>query len=377
MSAPLAGVRVLDFTRVLAGPFATMTLADLGADVVKVESPRGGDDTRAFGPPFAAGVSTYFLAINRGKRSVAIDLRLPEGQALARRLAARADVVMENFRPGVMADLGLDHATLCEGRPDLVYCSISGFGQADPRRGYDIVAQGMSGIPALTGPVAGDPYKCGASIADLTAGMNAVQAVLAALFRRERTGEGAFIDLSLVDGQRALLVYHASSWLNGGVAPPRPGNRHPSIHPFGIYAAADGPFTLAIGNDRLWRAMCAALGEPDWATDPRFATIADRVAARHAVDALIQPRFAARSVDELLALLQEAGVPCGPVWDVPTTLDDATLVEHPHPETAHRTVRTVPLPWTMSGAPRAAERGCPRLDGDAGDVARDWLGEVR
>lgn len=376
MSPPLAGVRVLDFTRILAGPFATMTLADLGADVVKVESPRGGDDTRRFGPPFQHGVSTYFLAINRGKRSISLDLRTPEGQARARALAAAADVVMENFRPGVMADLGLDYETLARDRPDLVYLSLSGFGQDDPRRGYDIVAQGMSGIPALTGPVDGGAWKCGASIADLTAGMNAVQAVLAALFRRERTGEGAFIDLSLVDGQRALLVYHASSWLNAGVAPPRPGNRHPSIHPFGIYRAADAPFTLAIGNDRLWRALCTALDRPDWGTDPRLATMRARVDGADEVDALLEPAFAARPVTALLAALEAAGVPAGPVWTVPETLADAPLVAHPHPEDPDATVRSVPLPWTMSAAERAAPRGAPRLGEHADEVLADWLGDA-
>jgi crotonobetainyl-CoA:carnitine CoA-transferase CaiB-like acyl-CoA transferase len=367
---PLAGVRVLDFSRVLSGPFATMCLADLGADVVKVELPHEGDDTRRFGPPFHHGVSTYFLAVNRGKRSIALDLKSERDRATARALARVADVAIENFRPGVMARLGLDAATLRGDNPRLVYCSISGFGQADDRGGYDLVIQGMSGIPALTGEPAGGPTKDGASMADLVAGHNAVQAILAALYRRERTGEGAFVDLAMLPAMAALLVYHATGWLNGGTPPRRWGNQHPSIHPYGTYEAADGWFNLAVGNDAQWRRLERVLAQ---APDPRFARNVDRVANRQALDALLVPALKQRPIAAWGAILEDEGVPWGPILTPEQALERVPLVTHEHP-TGGTPVRTTPLPYSIDGAPTATDRRAPNVGEHGDEIVRDWLG---
>jgi len=370
---PLQHLRVLDFSRVLSGPYASMTLADLGADVVKVEDPRTGDDTRGFGPPFVDGVSTYYLSINRGKRSIALDLKAPADRDLALSLADRADVVLENFRPGVMDRLGLGYATLIARNPRLVYCCISGFGRDDDRPGYDLMVQGMGGIPSLTGEADAPPNKCGASIADLVAGMNAVQGVLAALYRRERTGRGGLVDVPMLDGQLALLTYHASAWLNGGKEPGRIGNAHPSIHPFCAYPTADGFVNLAVGNDRLWTAFCKLVERPAWIADPRFETNPARVAHRAELDALLRPLFAARATADWLTRLDAAGIPAGPILTVPQALAQVPLVAHPHPE-GGREVRTVPLPYHLDGAPRAADRRAPRLGEHGAEVLSDWLG---
>ena len=373
MNPPLDGIKVLDFSRVLSGPYASMCLADLGADVVKVESPDGGDDTRAFGPPFQDGVSTYFLSINRGKRSIALDLKSRSDLSLARALAAKADVVLENFRPGVMERLGLGPDALHETNPGLIYCSISGFGrEAGGRPGYDLMVQGLSGIPSLTGEPDAPPAKCSVSVADLVSGLNAVQGILAALVRRERTGAGAVVDVPMFDGQLSLLTYHASAWLNAGKAPSRLGNAHPSIHPFRTYATADGWLNLCVGNDRLWGDFCLAAGQPALADDPRFATNRSRVEHRDALDALLGPLLSARSTADWLAVLERAGVPAGPMSSIPEALSAATLVEHPHPISG-APVRTVPLPYGLDDAPRAATRGAPALGEHTSGVLGDWL----
>ncbi len=373
-SLPLEGVRVLDLSRVLSGPYATMTLADLGADVVKVERPGLGDDTRRFGPPFVEGVSTYFLSINRGKRSVALDLKDPADRDRARRLALAADVVVENFRPGVADRLGLGAEALLAERPALVYCSITGFGRRDPRPGYDLMVQGMGGIPSITGEAGGPPWKCGASVADLVAGLHAVQGILAALFRRSRTGRGGVVDVPMLDGQQSLLTYHASAWLNAGRAPGRIGNRHPSIHPFCTYRASDGFLNVCVGNDALFTAFSEALGHPEWAADPRFARNPDRVAHREALDALVEPVLAAEPVAAWRARLDAAGVPCGPMATVPESLESAPVVTHPHPE-GGPPVRTVALPWQLDDLPRAAPRRAPRVGEHTAEVLAEWLGE--
>ena len=372
---PLHGIRILDFTRVLAGPYGTMHLADLGADVVKVEHPRGGDDTRSYGPPFHDGVSTYFLSINRGKRSVALDLKKPEDRATARALALQADVVFENFRPGVMARLGLDAETLRAEKPALICCTIRAFADADdPRPGYDLMIQGLSGIPSITGPVDGEPYKCGASIADMTSGMHAVQAICAALFHRERTGEGASIVIPLMDSQRSLLTYHASAWLNGGSPSQRRGNHHPSIHPFCVLPTADGHICLCIGNDKLWRAFCVVAGAPELGDDPRFVTNRLRVANRAELDAWIEPTVAARTLDDWLTSLAAAGVPAGPMRSVEAALEDADLVSHPHPVTG-APVRTLPVPILIDGDRPTAARAPSLLGADTAAVCAEWLSD--
>lgn len=373
MNSPLEGVRVLDFSRVLSGPYASMMLADLGADVVKIEDPRGGDDTRSFGPPFVDGVSTYYLSINRGKRSVTLDLKHPEDLQTALRLAAVADVVLENFRPGVMARLGLGADKLRALNPRLVYCAISGFGQGSDRAGYDLVVQGLSGIPSITGEPGGPPLKSGASVADLVTGLNAAQGILAALVRRGRTGEGALVDVPMIDGQLAMLTYHASNWLNARRAPARMGNQHPSIHPYSCFPTSDGWLNLAIGNDRLWVSFCQAAGVPDWATDVRFATNRARVENRAALDEVLFPMMASKSRAAWQALLDEAGVPAGPMLSVPEALEGATLVEHAHPDTG-APLRSVVLPYQIDEVPRASSRRAPRLGEHSAEVLGEWLG---
>lgn len=374
MTAPLEGLRVLDFSRVLAGPFATMHLADLGAEIVKVERPGTGDDTRAFGPPFSHGVSTYFLSINRGKRSISLDLKTDEGRATARALAEKADVVIENFRPGVMERLGLGPDVLRASNPRLVYCSISGFGRGVDRAGYDLVIQGMGGIPSISGEPDGAPMKCGASIADLVTGLYAVQGILAALQRRTRTGQGGLVDVPMIDGQVAMLTYHASGLLNAGVEPRRLGNHHPSIHPYGTYQASDGHLNIAVGNDRLFVAFAKAMGHPEWSDDPRFAKNADRVAHRPDLDPQINTVLSSATVSEWCDILQEAGVPAGPINTVAQAVSLVDLASHPHPA-GEGEVKTAPLPYKIDGAPRAAALPPPALGEHTDDVLDDWLGD--
>ena len=368
---PLSGLRILDLSRVLSGPYASMTLADLGADVVKVERPGTGDDTRSFGPPFMDGVSTYFLSVNRGKQSICMDLKAEEDRQLLRRLAAKADVLLENFRPGVMERLGLDYESLRSSNPGLVFCSISGFGQAKGGPGYDLMVQGLSGIPSITGD-GSEPAKCGASIADLIAGMNAVQGILAALIQRDRTGEGAYVDVSMLDGQLSLLTYHASAWLNGGQAPKAIGNAHPSIHPFRAYRTSDSYLNLALGNDRLFEQFCM-LFDLDWHQNASFSTNAKRVENRASLDALMGPFLQKNTTAFWLKALDADGIPCGPILSVPEALGAAQLLEHPHPESG-ASVRTVALPYTVGDSGRGSARPAPVLGADREDVLAAWLG---
>ncbi len=369
---PLDGLKIVDLSRVLSGPYATMTLADLGADVVKVERPETGDDTRSFGPPFMAEQSTYFLSVNRGKRSICLDLKKQADCATLKRLVGCADVVVENFRPGVMKRLGLDYLSLRAVNPAIIMCSISGFGQEKGGPGYDLMVQGLSGIPSITGQ--GDlPNKCGASIADLVAGMNAVQGILAAVVKRDRTGEGSFVDVSMLDGQLSLLTYHASAWLNGGLRPKAIGNAHPSIHPFCAYAAADQHFNLAVGNDKLFVQLCETLGL-QLHLNPLFSTNAERVRNREALDAALGPLFMSDSAEHWVEILKTAGVPCGPILGVEQALEAATLSTHAHPGKGEP-VRTVALPFSLDNAPRSSGRGAPALGAHQQEVFRDWLGE--
>ena len=374
MSSPLHGVRVLDLSRVLSGPFASMSLADLGADVVKVEHPTRPDETRSFGPPYVDGVSAYYLSANRGKRSITLDLKDPTDQQTARALALAADVVLENFRPGVAGRLGLGAAALRAEKPSLIYCSISGFGQDDPRPAYDLVIQGMGGIVSLIGPPDGAPYKVATSIADLVAGQSAISAILAALLRRERTGEGVTIDVPMLDGQRAMLVYRASNWLNAGVEPARTGNEHASLYPYATFSVADGHLNLAVANDTQFAGLCQVIGQPALADDPRFATNPARVHNRAALGVILAAVLPSRRRDDWLAALSAAGVPAGPIHTVAEALEGAELVTHEHPE-GGRPVRTVPLPFILSDAPRASERRAPRLGEHSDEVVEEWLAQ--
>jgi crotonobetainyl-CoA:carnitine CoA-transferase CaiB-like acyl-CoA transferase len=318
-------LRVLDFSRVLAGPYCTMLLADLGADVVKVERPGSGDDTRAWGPPYAGGEAAYFLAVNRGKRSVAFDLARPEGQEVAQRLARSADVVVENFRAGTAERLGVGYERLREEQPGLVYCSITGFG--DPRPGYDFVVQAESGLMAITGEADREPVKVGVAVVDVLAGYAAATAILAAAL----DGEGRRIEISLLDVALSSLVNLAQSALVTGEEPGRYGNAHPSIVPYQTFAAADAPVAVAGGNDAIFARLCGALKRPELAADERFRTNSDRVAHRDELIPELAAVFSTRSADEWVAALVDAGVPAGKVRGVfeALTAHGTATVEHP------------------------------------------------
>ncbi|WP_137390736.1 CaiB/BaiF CoA transferase family protein [Rhodoligotrophos defluvii] len=317
----LEGLKVLDLSRVLAGPWCTQTLADLGADVWKVENPQGGDDTRSWMPPDINGESTYFLCCNRSKRSIAIDLRDPEGQRLVRELARRADVVVENFRKGALDRFGLGYDDLREINPRLIYCSISGYGRSGSRAeeaGYDFAIQAESGLMAITGEVDGEPMKLGVAICDIVSGMNAVQAILAALLAREKTGEGQFIDIALLDSAVNVLANVASGYLATGKPPGRYGNAHASIAPYQVFPASDGSFAVAVGNDLQFRALCAkVINRPELADDPRFATAKTRASRRAELAEILSEIFRTKSKAYWVEALKAAGVPGGQIRTVP------------------------------------------------------------
>ena len=318
MSGPLEGLVVADLSRVLAGPFATMLLGDLGADVVKVEHPDGGDETRSWGPPFSGGHSTYYLAINRNKRSVVLDLKDEAGRRAARALAARADVLVENFKAGALERMGLGYEEVARDNPRLVWCSISGFGGGAGAElpGYDFLVQAMSGLMSITGPAGGEPTKVGVALVDVLTGLYATSGILAALQARERTGRGQRVEVSLLGSALASLVNQASSFLCTGTVPRAMGNRHPSITPYETLATADRPLVVAVGNDGQFARLCRVLGLDALATDPRFAANADRVTNREVLAALLERALAARGAADWVAALAEAGVPCGLVNDV-------------------------------------------------------------
>ncbi|RRH76123.1 CaiB/BaiF CoA transferase family protein [Falsigemmobacter faecalis] len=339
---PLEGIRVLDFSRVLAGPWASMSLADLGAEVWKVEHIRGGDDTRAWSVPSHKGVSTYYLCANRGKQSLALDLKTPEGLAIARDLAAKADVIVENFRAGTMERLGLGYDALREINPGLIFCSISGYGQTGPERerpGYDFIMQAESGLMAVTGPEGGPPSRLGVAFTDVVAGMHATQGILAALYQRRDTGQGQHLDVALLDSTLNLLINLGTGYLNAGVEPGRYGNAHPSVVPYQLLDTADGQFALAVGNDRMFRDFCnKVIGRPDMATDPDYATAAARARNRPALLAQIGEVMLTQSSAHWLAACRAADVPAGPVKSVAEALSAPSVTErgvirtlsHPH-----------------------------------------------
>jgi len=352
---PLAGVIVVDLTRALAGPYCTLMLGDLGADVLKVEAPEG-DESRTWGPPFVNGETSYFMTVNRNKRSMTLNLKAPRGLEVLERLVQAADVLVENFRPGTLARLGLSPEAALALNPRLVYCAITGFGQDGPRRdqpAYDQILQGMGGVMSLTGPPDGGPNKAGIPIADLAAGMFAAYAVAAALYERSRSGQGQFVDTSMLGGQVALLSYQAGAYFATGRPPGRAGNRHSQIAPYETFATADGHANLAVANDALWGRFCEALGLADLRHDPRFATNGDRVTNRAALVAVIGPRLRELTTDEVLARLQPAGVPCGPIYDLAQVFAD--------PQVEHLGLKpTVQHPrageWPMPGLPYRLSR---------------------
>jgi crotonobetainyl-CoA:carnitine CoA-transferase CaiB-like acyl-CoA transferase len=326
MKLPLEGIKVLDLSRVLAGPYATMVLADLGADVVKVEHPERGDDTRHWGPPFAGGESAYFLSVNRNKRSIAADLKEEVGLERVKRLAEGADVLIENMRRGTLEKLGLGYEALKETNPGLVYCSVTGFGPGEDRDrlGYDFLIQARAGIMGITGFPDGEPTKVGVAIADIVCGLHAATAILAALRRREATGEGARIEVPLFEATLGWLANRGQEYLVSGEDKGRMGNAHPTIVPYQTFDASDRPIAIAVGNDAQFRRLCEAVGRAELADDERYATNPARVAYRKELVAMLQDEFSKRGADEWVAEIREAGVPIGPV----NTLADVFSDEH-------------------------------------------------
>ncbi len=388
----LGHLRVLDLTRVLAGPWCTQLLADLGADVIKVERPGSGDDTRAWGPPYlkdAHGRDTteaaYYLSANRGKRSVTIDLSQREGQELVRTLARSSDVLVENYRVGQLAKYGLDYATLASVNPRLVYCSITGFGQTGPyrdRAGYDFIIQAMGGFMSITGErddrPGGGPQKAGVAVSDLMTGMYSAVAILAALAHRDRTGEGQHIDMALLDTMVAMLANMNMNYLTTGVAPGRAGNAHQNIVPYQVFTAADGHVVIAVGNDAQYARFCEIAGRPDLAADPRFVRNADRVRNRDVLIPLLEDVVRTKPMSFWAERLEAAGVPCGPINDIAHALADPQVVHRGmRIALAHALAGEVPLvasPIKMSATPLAYERPPPRLGEHTDAVLRALAG---
>ncbi len=388
----LSHIRVLDLTRVLAGPWCAQTLADFGADVIKVERPGAGDDTRHWGPPYlkdADGADTaeaaYYLAANRNKRSVTIDIATPEGQQIVRELAAQSDVVLENYKVGQLKKYGLDYDSLRAVKPDLVYCSVTGFGQTGPyahRAGYDFIVQGIGGFMSITGERDGEPgggpQKAGVAIADLATGLYSTVAVLAALAHRDRTGEGQYIDMALLDVQVALLANMNTNFLASGKPPVRWGNAHPNIVPYQTFQTSDGWIIVAVGNDGQFRKFVEAGGRPELADDERFATNPSRVRHRDTLVPILAEMVKARDKADWIGALEAAGVPCGPINDLDEVFDNEQVVARgmqvslPHPCGAD--VKLVRNPIRMSATPPDARTAPPLLGAQTDDVLRDMLG---
>ncbi|OYV24560.1 MAG: CoA transferase [Rhodospirillales bacterium 20-58-10] len=385
---PLHGIRVLDLSRVLAGPWAGQTLADLGAEVIKIERPGAGDDTRAWGPPFLPdtqnpaqrGESAYFLAANRGKKSATIDFAKPAGQALIKRLAARSDIVLENFKLGGLTKLGLGPEDLLALNPRLIYCSITGFGQTGPyaaRAGYDFLMQGMGGLMSLTGEPSGEPMKVGVAVTDVFTGMYATTAILAALNERHVSGLGQHIDIALFDVQIATLANQISSYLVSGAQPPRHGNAHPSIVPYQVFKTLDGYAILAIGNDEQFRRFCAIAGAPELAENPAYASNPARVKHRTVLVPLLQSIMQTRSTAQWISQLEPASVPCGPINQLPDLDANAQIAARgifktiPHPSGG--TMRTVASPLRFSRSPTHDDTAPPTLGQHTRDILLQHL----
>ena len=378
---PLEGLTVIDFTRVLSGPYCTMLLADMGARVIKIEHPERGDDTRAWGPPFIGEESAYFLSINRNKESLTLDLKKPGAAAILDGLLQRADVLVENFRPGTMDRLSLGYDALAAKYPRLVYCSISGFGQTGPRRsqaGYDAVVQAEGGLMSITGDADGPSFRLGVAISDIVSGMFAAQGIALALFARERTGRGQLVDVGMLDSTAALLTYQAGICFATGAPPRRLGNRHPTIVPYETFAAADGDVVIAVGNDEQWRRFCDVAEIAEIGRDARFVTNRLRVENYAVLRPLLAQRLSARRRDEWLQDLRAAGVPCGAVRDVQEVLNDpqladremVTSVEHP----TLGALRVLGIPIKLSETPGAVRTAPPTLGQHTDAILRSDLG---
>ncbi|MGC4961571.1 CaiB/BaiF CoA transferase family protein [Gordonia sp. DT101] len=367
----LGGLVIADFGRVLAGPYATMLLADLGAEVIKIERPGSGDDTRSWGPPWVGGPeaveSSYFLSVNRNKRSVALDLTDPDGLSEARRIVERADVVVENFLPGTMDRLGLGYDAVRESNPDIVYCSVTGFGGDNQLPGYDLLIQAVGGLMSITGPDPDRPTKVGVAMVDVITGLHAAVGILAALRHRDRTGEGQRIEVNLLSSLLSALVNQTSGYVAAGVVPHAMGNRHPSIAPYEVFDTADRPLVLAVGNDRQFAALVDVLGGPELASDPRFATNSDRVAHRTGLVDILNSLLAQDTADNWFARLTGARVPCGPLNDIADAialaerlgLAPVVTIDDPRRDSP---IRQVANPIRMSTTPATYRSAPPRLD---------------
>ena len=383
----LNGIRIIDLTRVLAGPYCTQMLGDLGADVIKIEAPGRGDDTRHWGPPFTEapegkrGESAYFLSTNRNKRSLTLNLKSEKGLEILKRLIQQGDVLVDNFRTGTLARWGLDYDTLQQIRPGLIYCTITGYGSTGPykdRAGYDFMVQAMGGFMSVTGPADGELNRAGIAIADLATGMFASSAILAALFARERTGEGQHIDMALLDSQVALMSYVASNYLVSGELPGRFGNGHPNIVPYQEFQARDQQFAFACGNDNQWGKFCTAVSHPEWITDERFATNSARLANRSTVVAMLNELFATRDAAEWMALCDEVGIPSAPINNMAQVFENEqvkarnTRLDVPHP-----TVGSVPLvnsPLKIPTTPTSVRYPPPTLGQHTNEILQSLLG---
>jgi crotonobetainyl-CoA:carnitine CoA-transferase CaiB-like acyl-CoA transferase len=375
---PLQGLTVLDLTRVLSGPYCSMILADMGARVIKIEQPGKGDDTRGWGPPFIEGESAYFLSINRNKESLTLDFKSPEGRAVLDRLLAKADVLVENFRPGTLGKLGLGYDTLKAKHPRLIYCSISGFGQTGPRQheaGYDAVMQAEGGLMSITGSAEGPPYRLGVAIADIVSGMFAAQGITLALLARERTGRGQEVDIAMLDSVVALLTYQAGIYFANNAAPPRLGNRHPTIVPYETFRASDGEFVLAVGNDEQWKRFCGVAGLDG---DVRFATNRLRVVNYDELKPILDQRLRSRTRAHWMAQLNAAAVPCGSVRDLkevfadPQLIARAMIAELQHPKAG--TLNVLGTPLKLSDTPGAVRTAPPTLGEHTESVLTQDLG---
>ncbi len=385
---PLAGIKVLDMSRILAGPSSTQLLGDYGADVVKIERPGAGDDTRKWGPPYVKDAdgnetdeSAYYLAANRNKRSVAVDIATPAGAAVIKALAAKADVMIENYKLGGLKKYGLDYAAIKAINPAIIYCSITGFGQTGPNAalpGYDLMAQGYGGIMSLTGEPDGAPMKVGVGIADVMCGMYAATAVLAALRHRDKTGEGQQIDVALVDSQIAWLINEGTNYLQSGKLPERRGNSHPNIVPYQVFAAKDGHIIVAVGNDSQFGRFCEIIGLAALASDPDYASNSKRIENREALVSLLEARMAGMEKQSLLQAMKAANVPCGEVntlaevFASPQVAAREMVVEMNHP---HSKVRLIANPVKFSKTPVTYRHAPPLCGADNDDVMKDWLGQ--
>ncbi len=378
---PLDGIRVVDLSRILAGPYCSMLLGDMGAEIIKIESPDHGDDTRGWGPPFIDGESAYFLSINRNKKSLTLNLKAGQGKDILTRLIGLSDVLIENFRPGTLGRLGFGYEQVRAMNPRMVYASISGFGQTGPlagRPGYDLIAQGEGGVMSVTGFPDGPPTKAGTPIADIAAGIFAAQGILLALYARERTGRGQLVDVSMLDGQVALLTFQAGIYFATGESPGRMGNQHPTIVPYETFRSKDGYINLAIGNTNLWRTFCKAIAREELSADPRFGTESSRVENRNALKPIMDAIVAERTTRQWLELLEKAGVPAGSVNSV------AEICEHPQiqaremvVEVPHQTLGSIKVsgvPIKLSDTPGAVSTAPPLLGQHTAEILKGLLG---